>query len=82
MVDIAESPPQPQVVIFSGPNEKIYDNFHQFICILINSFHNVETKWTLGLSNTHFSENINFSLSVHYNLSYSFKIIQVLRMCC
>lgn len=44
MVDIAESPPQPQVVIFSGPNEKIYDNFHQFICILINSFHNVETK--------------------------------------
>lgn len=65
MVDIAESPPQPQVVIFSGSHEKIYDNSHQFICMLINSFHNVETKWTLGLSNTHFKKYINFSLSVH-----------------
>lgn len=39
MVGIADSPLQPQVAFFYGPHQNIYDDSHQFICMLINSCH-------------------------------------------
>lgn len=48
MVDIADSPLQAQVAVFSGPHQKIYNDSYQFIHMLISSFHNAEIKWTDG----------------------------------
>ena len=37
MVPIAHSPLQPQVAIFYGPHENIYNDSHPFICMLIHT---------------------------------------------